>query len=781
MKSLVLPAIAAFIGAVALVFMAGRFHPAHAWGFRFDRGQAIALAKAQANALGVPADGWNALVNQDTDTQLDYYQSRHPEDPAAQALSPFVANVVLASPDGRSSIYVQLASDARVAAWERKEEGSKSWTMNSMRSAVDAAFRQIAGPNADQYHPLTEGAATKEGLRFTWERLSASAAFQPTIDVIVQDGAVVHAETHYSFDKQFNREYDYRDESMDWFRLAYGSLYFVLALSAAILYAVGSIRKKVKQRFAITLAVVNFASLLLAFPLGSRLENLRSIKFLGGPNLYFGDQLAIGYELGTGLLLALAAAGGGLFAAGILREKWWSLRLLLSRRAWSQQVGRSIGAGILSAPLLAAVPLIVGAAFPAAIWDVRHIVQLFSPHPVLETCGYLMHPTSLVFFGGLFSLLWNRVRPGLWRYAAAALPATLFFIGFHDSIHAPTAAIVLAGGLIAVSQIWLFLHFDILTILAAETGLTIVNLAIPMLLQPAPGLQSIGWQALCALGALLGAGLVMLWKAPDVPSGETDTALEPLSVQSEREELKAEFLVAQRAQREMLPSQAPALAGFTLAASCTPAREVGGDLYDFLPMSRDRLAIAVADVSGKGVPAALYMTLTKGLLAATAQDDLTLASMLEEMNTHLCTVGQRKTFVTMALGILDPAARSLEYARAGHNPTVWRRPSLGTTSLLNSKGVGLGITAGRVFGRTLVVEKLDLTSGDTLVFYSDGLTEAMNEELEQFGEERLMQAVEKVDGMAAGAARDAILRDVADFLGGLAPQDDLTLVVLRVD
>jgi sigma-B regulation protein RsbU (phosphoserine phosphatase) len=198
-------------------------------------------------------------------------------------------------------------------------------------------------------------------------------------------------------------------------------------------------------------------------------------------------------------------------------------------------------------------------------------------------------------------------------------------------------------------------------------------------------------------------------------------------------------------------------------------------------MSRDRLAIAVADVSGKGVPAALYMTLTKGLLAATAQDDLTLASMLEEMNTHLCTVGQRKTFVTMALGILDPAARSLEYARAGHNPTVWRRPSLGTTSLLNSKGVGLGITAGRVFGRTLVVEKLDLTSGDTLVFYSDGLTEAMNEELEQFGEERLMQAVEKVDGMAAGAARDAILRDVADFLGGLAPQDDLTLVVLRVD
>jgi hypothetical protein len=780
MKALLLPAVAALMGAGALALLAGRLHPARKWGYRFDRGQAISLAKVQAGALGVPADGWDALVNPDIDTELEYYKLRHPDDGAARLLSPYIVKVVLVSPLGQRSISIQLARDGRVASWERKEAASKDWTMRSMRSAVDAAFHQIAGPDASRYYPVTEGAATKEGLRFTWERANSAAAFQPTIDIIVQDGAVVHAETHYSFSKQFDSEYDRRGESMDWFQLAYGAFYFVLALAAVGQYAVGSIRRKVNQRFALTAAVVNLVSLLLAFWFGSQLENIRSIGILSSSDLYFGARLAAGYELATALLLALVAAGGGLFAAGSLRPKWRSLRLLFSRLAWSKQVGRSVGTGVLVAPLLAAMPLLTNAVFPAAFWGVRGKIQLFSPHPILETFGYLMHPTELVFFGVLVGLIWNRVHANNVRWAVAAVPATLFFIGFHDFIHGPTMAVLLAGALMAVAQIWLFLRCDLLTLLVAETSLPIINLAVGSLLQPSASLQSIGGQSLAVLGALLGAGLVVLWKAPDV-AGEEVTTSEPLNLQSEREELKAEFLVAQRAQREMLPALPPNVAGFSLAASCTPAREVGGDLYDFLPLSNDRLAIAVADVSGKGVPAALYMTLTKGLLAATTQDDLDLASILEQINAHLCTVGQRKTFVTMALGILDPGTRSLEYARAGHNPAVWRRRALGTTSLLNTKGLGLGITPGRVFGRTLAVEKLDLETGDTLVFYSDGLTEAMNVELEQFGEERLMEVVGRLDGLTAAGARDAILDEVGRFLDGVRPQDDLTLVVLRVD
>jgi sigma-B regulation protein RsbU (phosphoserine phosphatase) len=166
---------------------------------------------------------------------------------------------------------------------------------------------------------------------------------------------------------------------------------------------------------------------------------------------------------------------------------------------------------------------------------------------------------------------------------------------------------------------------------------------------------------------------------------------------------------------------------------------------------------------------------------ATTEDNLPLPRMLEQINTHLYHVGRRKTFVTMAMGVLDTKSRTLDYVRAGHNPVVWRSPSTGFTRLLETSGLGLGITGGPVFARKLAVERLELSSGDTLVFYSDGLTEAMNPQLEEFGEERLMQAVERLDALPAEEARDSILAAVKLFLDGNHPQDDLTLVVLRVE
>jgi sigma-B regulation protein RsbU (phosphoserine phosphatase) len=138
-------------------------------------------------------------------------------------------------------------------------------------------------------------------------------------------------------------------------------------------------------------------------------------------------------------------------------------------------------------------------------------------------------------------------------------------------------------------------------------------------------------------------------------------------------------------------------------------------------------------------------------------------------------------FVTMALGILDPAARRMEYVRAGHNPVVWRRRSAGETHLLTGPGIGLGIAGPALFSKTLTTQTLDLAPGDAIVFYSDGLTEAMNGVLEQFGEERLMASVENTDGMHAAATRDSILKDVKQFLEGAHPQDDLTITVLRVN
>ncbi len=771
--------LAVFLAAsILLIILTPRVHPAAHWGFQFDRSGAVDRARAFARSMDVSTGNWSTYIGRSTERELEYYQQHHPQDAAARPISPYRVKVVFQSPDRQRSFSVTLYPDGTVAGWERREAAAKAWNMNSMRSSVDVAFHRIAGAEASHYHLVSEGAATRDGLRFTWERTASSGGFMPTVDIIVHDGMVVHAETHLDFSKQFDNEYDARDRATDWLSLVYGVLFFAMVLMALVLYIVGSIRRKVDHRFAILAAAVNCLFVALAFWFSLDPDRLHIAELEGG-------QLASLGFTGTGLtwlgsfLIGLAVVGGGFFAAGPTRPKWNSLRLIFSWRIWSKPVGFSILAGALFAPLLVLPPLLAAAQFPWAQWSLADVADLFCPSPVMQSLSFPLHPTILGFVGVLFAFVLVRVSSAWLRLAILAPAALVVFVGFDDLIQAPPLAVVLEAALMAAGVFYLFWKVDLLALLVGSTGSLLVAAAGPALLQPAAGLRSIGWHLLELFAVILAAGLVLLWRAPDL-APEEEPAAEPLHMQTEREELKSEFTVAQRAQREMLPEVPPAIPGFTLAASCTPAREVGGDLYDFLAFSGGRLGIAVADVSGKGVPAALYMTLTKGLLAAMAQDDLELPAMLEHINGHLCTVGRRKTFVTMILSVLDPAARTLEYARAGHNPAVWRKRS-GATRLLTSRGIGLGITSGKIFGRTLAVEKLDLESGDLLVFYSDGLTEAMNPALEQFGEERLIEAVEKLDGVPAHAARDAILAEVTAFLRGNHPQDDLTLVVLRVD
>jgi sigma-B regulation protein RsbU (phosphoserine phosphatase) len=229
----------------------------------------------------------------------------------------------------------------------------------------------------------------------------------------------------------------------------------------------------------------------------------------------------------------------------------------------------------------------------------------------------------------------------------------------------------------------------------------------------------------------------------------------------------------------MLPDAPPEIPGLEISAICIPSKEVGGDLYDFLPLSDGRLGIVVADVSGKGVPASLYMTLTKGLLVSVSETTSDPGEILREVNRHLYEVCRRKMFVTLFLGVIDPVTKRLSYARAGHNPTVFRRPAV-ETKLLRAGGIGLGLNRGKIFDQTLKVETVQLAANDKLYFYSDGITEAMNPKNEEYGEERLMSLTERLDSVGADEARDVVLNDVKDFLDTNQPQDDQTLVIVKV-
>ncbi len=197
-------------------------------------------------------------------------------------------------------------------------------------------------------------------------------------------------------------------------------------------------------------------------------------------------------------------------------------------------------------------------------------------------------------------------------------------------------------------------------------------------------------------------------------------------------------------------------------------------------MPGGKIGIVVADVSGKGVPASLYMTLTKGLMVSVSEQISDPGEILREVNKHLFEVCRRRVFVTLFLGVLDPETMSFDYARAGHNPPVFFRKTNNETRLLTPSGIGLGLNGGRIFDASLQVASLKLQKGDSLYLYSDGITEAMNAKNEEYGEERLIEMVRRLDGFNATDMRDAIMENVRVFLGKVAPQDDQTLVVVKV-
>jgi membrane protein implicated in regulation of membrane protease activity len=459
-------------------------------------------------------------------------------------------------------------------------------------------------------------------------------------------------------------------------------------------------------------------------------------------------------------------------------------RLLGTRAIVSRPVGAELLGGWLLAPLVAALPLLTALLIRKPVFGGYDDSILLSRVPVLQSLlasGEQETVGVIAWAGVLIPLALRFFRKAKMQYALMGVFAFMTFVMLDSPFREYQPGNYVCALLNGLAMLWLYANFGMLGALSAHCSGFILWFAGALVVQPAASLQASGWGTLLAFGGIGVLSLVVASKGADVVEelyGESGVRIQ---ARSRREEILAEFNVARSAQQQMLPSNPPAIAGYTISASCEPAREVGGDLYDFLRLSDGRWGIGVADVSGKGVPAALYMTLTKGLLCAASEDSSDPRLILSAVNKHLRTVTKRKMFVTMALGVLDPESGRVEYVRAGHNPVVWRRTAAGETRFLAGAGIGLGIAGPALFAKTLTTETVDLAPGDALIFYSDGLTEAMNETLEQFGEERLAAAVERADGMHATGTRDSILDEVRRFLDGGHSQDDLTIAVLRVN
>ncbi len=255
------------------------------------------------------------------------------------------------------------------------------------------------------------------------------------------------------------------------------------------------------------------------------------------------------------------------------------------------------------------------------------------------------------------------------------------------------------------------------------------------------------------------------------------SARQGLEARAQLMALQQELEIAARIQESMLPHEFefPGRSDFELHARMRPARRVGGDFYDFFLIDDDRLGIVIGDVSGKGIPAALFMAVSRTLLRATALQGAAPEVCLDYANRILGRQGEPGVYVTAFYGILNCASGVLEFCIGGHNPPYRVSPGGELRAIAEPASIVVGLLPDSEYTRGTE----QLVPGDSLFLFTDGVTEAMNAQQRFFGERRLKQALAAASGLAPREMVEAIQAAIAEFSAGAPPSDDVTAMALK--
>ena len=243
----------------------------------------------------------------------------------------------------------------------------------------------------------------------------------------------------------------------------------------------------------------------------------------------------------------------------------------------------------------------------------------------------------------------------------------------------------------------------------------------------------------------------------------------------EKQRIEQELALAGEIQTELLPSTSPAFRSADVKAKIVPCRQLSGDLYDFIHLGGQHTGLVIADVSGKGAPGAILMATTRVIVRTQAENMLATGETMNRVNKSLCEDTRSTEFVSLFYGILDAETVNFAYTNAGHNPPILFRED--QSIFLEEGGIPLGIIEDAVYDEG----RIQLATGDVLLFYTDGITEAMNHEREIFGVGRLIRTVQQNLAMDSQSLIDVIYSEVLKFAAGAPQNDDLTLIALKVN
>lgn len=509
--------------------------------------------------------------------------------------------------------------------------------------------------------------------------------------------------------------------------------------------------------------------------------------------LYLVLSREMGWEIVFPVLFVPLFTGGALIVLWAVseamtrdawKEKFIPVDLLFKGVMFHSRVGLSVIRGLAFGAAAFALWLVLvrGGGLFLNFWQglpeetANRVFDSFSPSFHVLGSSFINVMYIFVCFV-LFAVSFLRKKIGS-TPAIMAIGTVVLGLILSEDLQPLAAGIAVQLGVAAV-VIWSFIRYDVLVSFLTLWVFTIAKHITTLVFTGNPEYTGSALVLLALFSVLIIVSILTLYRKNEISDFDSITPAFARHI-SERQRLQQELEIARQVQMSFLPKTDPKFPGLDIASRCAPALEVGGDYYDFIDLGNRKLGVAVGDVSGKGTQAAFFMTLTKGFLRALAGVTDSPASILTRINKLFYENVERGIFISMVYGIFDAGKRELRFARAGHNPVLTRKHGEGRVQVVNPMGMALGLDEGEAFSRSIQEMTIAFQPGDLFVFYTDGFPEGMNKAMEEFGEERLLKAVEKYAQGPAAAILEGVFSEMKRFTGKAKQHDDMTIVVVKV-
>jgi len=415
-------------------------------------------------------------------------------------------------------------------------------------------------------------------------------------------------------------------------------------------------------------------------------------------------------------------------------------------------------------------------------FDDERFDNIISLLPVLTILGMSILTSS---FGEMVFRLYiiTTLRKKIGNIIVLSLISALFWVlAFNGYFNLKLSSYFLNFGInfiIGLVFVVFFLKTDFMTVWWGASVYILLRALYPMTFMDDGFIAWNGYMLWVIIGSSIIVALIGFSRTGDMVKIEKYVP-DYIQRQAERQRVQRELEIARRVQLSFLPRSKPKLQGIDVASICIPATEVGGDYFDFFEIDDHRLGVVIGDVSGKGISAAFHMTLTKGFLKSQAKTGLSPREIIINMNELFYENVERGTFISMIYGIFDLRQRNFAFSRAGHNPLLIQKHGAEQVELLSPRGLALGLESGEIFDRVIEEYKIGIQTNDLFLFYTDGFSEAMNADKEEFGENRLQHVLESNPDHTAEQVIEAFKREIFKFVGQAPQHDDMTMLVVKI-